>query len=69
MPANLHLPGPAGQRAAVHPDAAVYELLSTIPWGARPSGTSKATGGLGCFPTGSRPTLFLALSASVVSTS
>jgi hypothetical protein len=41
--------------------------LSTIPLGPQPSGTRPIYPGLGRFPTGSRPTLFLAVLASLVS--
>jgi hypothetical protein len=41
--------------------------LGTIPLGAHPSGNQPIYPGLGCLPTGSRPALFLVVSASPVS--
>jgi hypothetical protein len=41
--------------------------LSLIPYGAHPTRNQPVYRGLGCLPTASRPALFLAVSASVVS--
>jgi hypothetical protein len=43
--------------------------LITVPLGAHPSGNQPICRGLGVIPTGSRPALFLAVSASLVSKS
>ena len=45
----------------------VMSHLSTIPLGAQPTRNQPIYRALGCLPRGSRPTLFLAVSASLVS--
>jgi hypothetical protein len=41
--------------------------LSAVPWSSHPPRNQPVYRALGCFPTGSRPALFLAVSASLVS--